>query len=91
MDRARILRELEQDNERHLVVVRYDSDHCLHNEWVYNKADIDGAKVVWARDMGPEANKELLDYFKDRRVWLLKADQLPRHLIPYPRVHLTRE
>jgi hypothetical protein len=41
---------------------------------VWNAADIDGSKVVWARDMGEAANQELLDYFKDRRVWRLNGD-----------------
>jgi len=84
LDRARMLRELEQGKERHLVIVRYGPEHSPHNEWVYNRADIDGAKVVWAREMGPQADRELLDYFNDRRVLLLQADQLPRHLTPYP-------
>jgi len=43
-------------------------------EWVYNQADIDNAKIVWARDMGPTDNVELIRYFKDRSVWLLQPD-----------------
>jgi hypothetical protein len=84
LDRRRIMRELELGKERHLVLVRYGPKHSPTKEWVYNRADIDGAKVVWAREMNPQADRELLDYFKDRRVWLLQADQLPRHLTPYP-------
>ena len=78
------MRELEQGKERYLVIVRYGPNHEPHAEWVYNRADIDGAKVVWAREMGPQADKELLDYFKDRRVLLLQADWPPRRLTPYP-------
>jgi hypothetical protein len=44
----------------------------LKYDWVYNEADIDNARVVWARDMGGSANKELTDYFEHRRVWLLE-------------------
>jgi len=44
-------------------------------EWVYNRADIDNAKIVWARDMGPTDNAELIRYFKDRSVWLLQPDE----------------
>jgi hypothetical protein len=42
-------------------------------EWVYNRAHIDDAKVVWAQDMG-EQNAELIRYFRGRRVWLLDPD-----------------
>ena len=52
--------------------MRYRPDHEILEEWVYNDADIDGAKVVWARDMGTAKNQELLDYYKDRRVWLVE-------------------
>jgi hypothetical protein len=82
-DRARILEELSRDPERHLVVVRYGARHSPHNEWVYNEADIDGAKVVWAREMSPDENRELIDYFADRRAWLLEADEKPVALVPY--------
>jgi len=41
---------------------------------VYNGADIDGHKIVWARDMGPEKNQELLDYYRGRKFWMVEAD-----------------
>jgi hypothetical protein len=50
---------------------------------VYNGADIDAAKVVWARDMGRDRNRELLEYFANRRVWLLEPDQSPPYLVSY--------
>ena len=83
LERTRILRDLERSEERHLVIVRYGPKHSPHDEWVYNRADIDAAKVVFAREMGPQVDRELLEYFKDRRTWLLKAEQLPRRLTPY--------
>ncbi|MGH7411977.1 MAG: hypothetical protein ACREJ6_13080, partial [Candidatus Methylomirabilis sp.] len=57
--------------------------HDPHKEWVYNRANIDKAKVVWAREMDPARNRELLTYFNDRRAWLLDADTEPPGLIPY--------
>jgi len=54
--------------------VSYGPKHSFQDEWVYNEADIDTAKVVWARDMDKAQNHELVDYFKDRHVWLLEVD-----------------
>jgi hypothetical protein len=88
-ERARILAELEQDGKRHLVIVRYGSLDIPsargYREWVYNEADIDRAKVVWAREMDPPQNRKLLEYFNDRRAWLVEVDQYdsPPKLIPY--------
>jgi hypothetical protein len=74
LERVRIVRQFEQMPERQLVLVDYRNQHDVDWEWVWNAADIDSSKVVWARDMGPAANQELLDYFKDRRVWRLNGD-----------------
>ena len=81
--RDRILAELSSLPDRHLVLVRYRPDHDPLGEWVYNESDIDHAKVVWARDLGPDQNEELLRYYGDRRVWLIEADQAPPRLTPY--------
>lgn len=82
LERAAILRQLQNSPGQHLVIVAYGREHDLNHEWVYNAADIDAAKVVWARDMGPRENEELLQYFHDRRVWRLNADQYPLRLEP---------
>jgi hypothetical protein len=84
LDRARLLKQLQGETGRYLVLVRYQPSHDVLEEWVYNGADIDGSKVVWARDMGPERNRELLDYYRDRRIMLLEPDRNPRNLSAYP-------
>jgi hypothetical protein len=84
LQRARILASLKEEGDRHLVLVRYWPGHKLGREWVYNEADIDGARVVWAREMDAAQDRELLEYFKDRRVWLLEADAEPPRLSLYP-------
>jgi hypothetical protein len=83
LDRAEIARELDQTPERHLVIVSYAPLHDLNWEWVYNAADIDDAKIVWARDMGERDNLELLQYFRDRHAWRLNGDDSPARLEPY--------
>jgi len=82
LDRVAIVRQLEATPGRHLVLVSYGPHHDVDWEWVYNAADIDGAKVVWARDMGTRDNQELLTYFHDRQVWRLNGDQSPPRLEP---------
>ena len=72
--RARLLTELQRFPGEHLVIVHYKSPSKLKYDWVYNDADVDNAKVVWARDMGRPANKELTDYFSGRRVWLVEPE-----------------
>jgi hypothetical protein len=83
VERARILSHLLTLPGNDLVFVRYRPGHNWFAEWVYNRADIDAAKVVWAHDMGSQANAELTRYFGDRRVWLVEADEEPPKLRPY--------
>jgi hypothetical protein len=66
------------------VLVRYGANHNPHEEWVYNRADVDASQIVWAREMGPEQDRPFLEYFRDRRVWLLEPDHSPPKLNPYP-------
>ena len=84
LDRARALAQLQALPGGHLVIVRYNQYHNSDNEWVYNRADIDTAKVVWARDMDDSGNAELIRYFPQRRVWLAEPDLAPPRLSPYP-------
>lgn len=90
-ERARINRELADGGGRHLIVVRYGVQHSPLLEWVYNEADIDAAKVVWAREMAPAEDKQLIDYFKDRKVWLLDDfdDSQPPRVTEYPRSNVN--
>jgi hypothetical protein len=81
--RGAILDSLSQQPGQHLIITRYSATHEPATEWVYNGADIDNSKVVWARDMGPEQNVELIRYFKDRKVWLVEPDKVPPTLSTY--------
>jgi len=82
--RAQMIHDLKQQGGQHLVLVRYTPNHDKAEEWIYNAASIDSSAVVWAHDMGPMWNRELLNYYPTRRVWLLNADARPPQLLPYP-------
>lgn len=85
--RAAIQKALSNTPGKHLILVRYDEDHNLHDEWVYNGAEIDTAKVLWARELDPAQNVKLFAYFKDRRIWLVEPDKDNTELIPYQPPH----
>jgi hypothetical protein len=74
VSRFAILDKLEHEPGKHLIVVRYEVDHNVHDEWVYNGAEIDSAKVLWARELNANQNAKLFAYFKDRKVWLVIPD-----------------
>jgi len=83
--RAQLLKRLKQEDGEHLVVVNYEPGHSFQNEWVYNEADIDHSKVVFARAINSTQDCQLIEYFKSRRIWSLDADQSSPKLEPYPR------
>ncbi len=76
-DRERISAELESLAGNELVFVRFSANSKSAYEWVYNRADIDTAKIVWAHDMGVGKNLELIKYFKGRTAWLVLPDARP--------------
>jgi hypothetical protein len=81
--RAAIAEKLAHTPGKHLILVRYSEDHNIHDDWVFNGAEIDAAKVLWARELGEQQNARLFAYFKDRQVWLVTPDDDNTKLIPY--------
>jgi hypothetical protein len=73
-DRQELQYKLESMPGKHVVLVRYDESHSVHEEWVYNLANIDGSKIIWARDLPGETNDQLLKYYPDRTIWLAFPD-----------------
>jgi hypothetical protein len=68
---------------QHLVLVRYSKDHNSGEEYVYNDADIDHAKTVWAREIPGMDLTPLLTYFRSRDVWLFEPDADNGSVSPY--------
>jgi hypothetical protein len=83
VDRANLEKWLEQQTSPQLVFVRYWPNHNINFEWVYNHPDIMHSHVMWARDLGAEHNKLLLNLVPDRKVWLVEGDRRHPQLIPY--------
>jgi hypothetical protein len=88
LERQRILTELNAKTGKQLVVVHYSNHHVVDQEWVYNAADIDGARVVWARQIPAQSLKPLLEYFHDRSIWILEPDAHPVKLLPLSQASL---
>jgi hypothetical protein len=83
--RARTLERLMNMPGQHLVIVRYGPGHdpVRQPEWVYNAADPDHAKVIWAREMSKADNNDLIHCYGDRHVWSIEPDRDPPRLEPY--------
>jgi hypothetical protein len=92
---------LEAEFGPHLVLVRHTNPAGVEPDWavypslelapvlvefVHNGANIDQQFVVWANDRGDEANRKLLDYYKDRQVWIYSPEENADKMFP-----LTKE
>jgi hypothetical protein len=84
-DRANLQDWLTRQPGKQLVIVRYEPWHNPDQEWVYNGADIDGSKVVWARSLSPAQDRELVQYFRNRKLWFLNADARPARVVEAPK------
>jgi len=83
--RAAIQEKLSHTPGKHLILVRFAEDHNIHDDWVFNGAEIDSAKVLWARELDAAQNAKLFNYFEDRQFWLVEPDVDNTEIIPYPR------
>ena len=81
--REEVVAWLEAIEGQHLVLVYHRPSHFAHSDFVYNPADIDSARIVWARPLGETENTELVEYFAGRRVWLLDPDAERVVLLPW--------
>ncbi len=86
IQRTRMLKQMSETGAKNLIIVTYGPQHSFHHEWAYNEADIDNAKVVWARSMNARQDCQLVTFFKDRRIWSLEVnnDDSAVEPMPYP-------
>jgi hypothetical protein len=93
LNKVRVSRELMARPGSHLVFVRAKTDWRNFLQWIYNDADIDRSRIVWARDLGEARNAELVDYYKGtREVWMLDPNVEPARIerylpLPKPLLH----
>tara|TARA_R110002111_G_scaffold191869_1_gene258127 strand:+ start:17488 stop:19194 length:1707 start_codon:yes stop_codon:yes gene_type:complete len=74
LQRSELIKKLNTLPGKDLIFVKYSPQHDSHFEWVYNRADIDNAEVVWAHSLGKTENDKLIEYFADRQIWWINAD-----------------
>jgi hypothetical protein len=59
--------------DKYLAIVEYPPKFDNSDELVYNKADMNNSKLIWAYDLGEEKNKTLLNYYSDRKILKIKV------------------
>ncbi|HEY1580747.1 MAG TPA: hypothetical protein VGF82_27085 [Terracidiphilus sp.] len=82
--RSIVENRLKQVSGGQLAFVRYGPDHDPLDEWVFNSADIDSSKIIWAQAMEPESDLELIHYYGQRKAWLVQPDSPSQEVVPYP-------
>jgi hypothetical protein len=80
--RRAIVQKLERLPGRQLVFVRYSPDYSIHDEWVYNRADLQGAKVIFAHDLSTERDENLLTEYPGRQALRLTLSPTEATLAP---------
>jgi hypothetical protein len=82
--RARLIEQLKTTPGDHLVLVEYAPGPQQLFEWVYNDADIDASRVVFAHPIDESSVLRLLDYYPKRRVWrlVIEADRFSLNEVP---------
>ena len=74
-DRVLLVKKLEAEPGKHLVLMRYGSRHPATFEWVYNPAQLDDARVLFARWTDSAQAAVLHRHFADRSMWLLEMNE----------------
>ncbi len=84
-ERQIVEKQLAAISGKHLVFVNYPVRHNLHDEWVYNRANIDASDVVWANRLTDDEDRRLVEWYAgSRNVWVWTVgEQGPQALQPW--------
>jgi len=82
-NKPRIMAELAKISGNHLVFVKAKTNPGNLFQWIYNGADIDGSRFVWARDLGDAENAQLAASMAGRSVWMVNPNVEPATLTVY--------
>ncbi len=75
MRRFKIEAQLNGIGGKHLVFVHYRENHNVHQEWVYNLANIAESQIIWARSCRDDWRQMVIDkYGSSRSIWETDAD-----------------
>ena len=77
LERPRIVDLLRAQPGRQLCLVRYATrDPGPDQDWLYNRADLADARIVWARSLNNASDRALMAAFPGRNVWLLQPNRI---------------
>jgi hypothetical protein len=82
-DRAHVVNELESHPGLQLALVRTSPNRNVLDQWIYNGADLNTARVLWAYDMGTAQNAELMRQYPGRTAWIIDLATEPATVTPY--------
>ena len=82
-ERAGIEAELKAMPGKQIVLVRDAPKRDPLDQWVYNAADINASKVIWAQEMDAASNAQLMRHYPGRRVWLVDPNTEPAQVSSY--------
>jgi hypothetical protein len=71
--REEVVAHLARRGGKHLVFVSYDSAYTVHREWVFNGANLMAQPVIFAHDLGPRRNADLMARLPDYAVWTARV------------------
>ncbi len=68
---------------KHLLLVTYVDGHIVHNEYVYNLADPESQRILWARSFSDAEDRAFVADYADRTAWKLFVRNGALWIIPF--------